>query len=146
MARPQNSEKLFSISENPSICAVELHQAGLKAAFTRSSYLPLRPRLSVRYGLKTLSLKSVFWVESGCIFSNLRPSFGNVRPSHDISNADSGGPTACDARLELNSATVTAAGVPLACSLKMRLVWSRFPKGFMPLKTLLARPSQKFRK
>src|SRR5215475_8842587 len=101
MASPQNSEKLFSISETPLTFVVESHQAGLNAAFTRSAYVPRRPRLYVRYGPNTLSLKSVVCVESGCIVSNLCPMFANVRPSQDISNGDSGGPADCDARLEL---------------------------------------------
>src|SRR5205823_4454250 len=84
---------------------------------------------------------------SGTLVSILRPMFGKMRPSHDISNGLPGGPTACEARLENGIEMCVGWGVLLPSTfLKMTAFGSRSPNGFTPLKLLLARPSQKLRK
>src|SRR6266446_1597007 len=70
---------------------------------------------------------------------------GKLRPAHDISTPLLGGPTACDARLAFGMLTVTATG-PFGPTWSTVAVGSFGPAGFTPLKMLLARPSQKFRK
>src|SRR5262245_46720598 len=64
---------------------------------------------------------------------------------NDISFVLSGGPTACDARLELRRRTRCDVRCPSRQE-TTRAAVSRGPKGSTPLNTLLARPSQKLRK
>jgi hypothetical protein len=77
-----------------------------------------------------------------------------VRPSADISNGLSTGPTACEASDALSSSTNAFASffLPLARATKPA-VWgpccgdgSRAPNGLRPLNSCCARPSQKLRK
>ena len=94
-----------------------------------------------------LSVVSTVCWPSGTVVSILRPMFGKMRPSHDISNGLPGGPTACEARLENGIEMRVGWGVVLPSTfLKMTAFGSRSPNGFTPLKLLLARPSQKLRK
>src|SRR5262249_60989312 len=66
-------------------------------------------------------------------------------PAHDASPPLSGGPTACDARLAFARRPCTGTGVP-PDTISTIAFASFGPAGLTPLKTLLARPSQKLRK
>ena len=76
-----------------------------------------------------------------------------VRPAADISKPLSAGPTACDAALE--NGIRTTAGTARSVLIPFELMYqssthtlaflSCGPNGVTPLKTLLARPSQKLR-
>src|SRR4051812_26569057 len=69
----------------------------------------------------------------------------NVRFAQLISTEDSAGPTACEAKAPVGSATATCRITPLSI---FQIIAFGFlaPNGSPPLNTLLARPSQKLRK
>jgi len=54
---------------------------------------------------RTLSVGDTCWRERGGSESILLPSCAQARPSYDISTALSGGPTACESRLDWSSRT-----------------------------------------
>jgi hypothetical protein len=75
--------------------------------------------------------------------------FGKARSPHDISRLDSGGPTACEARLESGRLREVSCKPPF-CSTTRRLAGlfstSAWPNTPTPLKSFIARPSQKLRR
>src|SRR5262245_37124016 len=145
MERPQYKEKLFSITVNPPTTAFEFHHFGSNAAWIRAAYETLRPFPGFARGPRTLSVASTCCWPSGVRLRSFRPSCLKFRPLHDISTGLFGGPTACEARLAFLRAIVTGAGMPPLTS-RTWAAGSVGPAGFTPLKTLLARPSQKLRK
>src|SRR5262249_26629793 len=142
------------------------HQVGLNACLIRSAYLALMP----------LAPAAVFWllygprilssVATSCCPSAVRlalniflPSCGKSRPKNDISKSLSGGPSACEAAdmnvaricvntggLFVNESTVTVVAFGPAGDFTTIALGSRAPKGFTPLNSNLARPSQKLRR
>src|SRR5438093_2629270 len=140
---PQKSEKLFSICTDP-----PSHRSFLNASWIIPTYVALRPLPPPDVFASrpsTLSVGSTFCPLSGIRFISLRPSCGNERPSHDISVMLFGGPTACDAALELRSRIFTGLGTPPTVR-KITALAVAAPCGSTPLNSLRARPSQKLRK
>jgi hypothetical protein len=78
----------------------------------------------------------------------LAADLGKARSPHDISRLESGDPTACDARLESGRLREVSWRLPF-CSTTKRLAGlfstSAWPNTPTPLKSFIARPSQKLR-
>src|SRR4028119_547315 len=78
--------------------------------------------------------------------SNFCPISGNVRPVADSSTELSGGPTACDASAEFFRLTFTCCrGDCHVGAFRTNAFGSLDPKGFTPLNSFWARPSQNWR-
>src|ERR1051326_4617957 len=91
---------------------VDCQYSGLNAFWIIWIYVVLKPlvpgfRRALEYVPSTLSVGSTSCCWSGMAVSSLRPIFGKIRPSHDISNGLPGGPTDCEARLESGIETWT---------------------------------------
>src|SRR5215467_12073222 len=102
-------------------------------------------------GPSTLSSRATSWSLSGfrctSFLPSLRPIFWKMRVSADISNGLKGGPTDCEASEEFGRLTRTFCGGSVESGdLSTKALGSREPKGLTPLKSFLARPSQKLRK
>src|SRR5262249_50108324 len=164
IARPQNSEKLASITVNwlvvsaslddrpgitfnaASTTWAEFHHLGWNAARIMSAYVVARP-VPPATAMAPSELSSFFtsWPSSGRRASIFLPSLSQSRPAADISVLLFGGPTACDAALALFSRTATCATSPRSFATSTRAPASAAPNGLRPLNMLVARPSQKLR-
>src|SRR5262245_32966583 len=94
---------------------------------------------------RTESDQDTFCRSSGGQLHIFLPNCRKWRPSKDISTALLGGPTAWEARLAGDRLIETFVREP-PTTFRMRAPGSPGPAGLTPLKTLLARPSQKLRK
>ena len=147
MAKPKKKGKFASIwlyATPPSdTCCPAFHKRGWKAVWIRSRYFGFRAPAT---DPSTESPGSMAWRFSAGRSSTRRPMLRNERPPHDISMSLPGGPTACEAALASLSAIRTLDAGPLVVAVThMPASGSRLPNGEKPLKTLLARPSQKLR-